>query len=160
MTEVKHFALKEDFTCPCAEAKCPKDGQPSQHKMTDGSRHIRKCPCISCRNRKNRTKGLTNGQVKVARILGAPGTSVLRPGDEETLRTVLRFESKEGAQCRGVHTFFDNCSDQSAAKKSIGDRRPFVASATLDDRGIILIDGETMPEVVAWMGAYYGYWDS
>lgn len=154
--DVSHFALKMEVTCCCADTRCQREGRPAD-PFKDRSVHIRKCPCRKCRNRSSRSNGLT-AQTAIAQLLGLP--LQIKPGNEETLRTLLRFESKEGEQCKQVFAFYETCAEQSSSVRSIGDPRPFIAAATYGSRKLAVFDITELPEIVARMGAYYGYWGS
>lgn len=159
MTLVRHFALKETAVCPCTDDKCPREGTWSTAKLPDGARHIKKCKCIRCKNGMNRKSG-TKSQAKIPKFFGFANVNSLNPGNEETIRTVVRFEAKSGAQCKSVHTFHRKCREQSDAAKSFGDDRPVIITTDYDDDELGILYLRDLPELVARLGSAYGYWSA
>lgn len=124
MSEVTSYQ-KTKIQCRdvCGDAKCDKFGTPT------ASGHVKGCPCISCRNRNNRRRGLRK-QSRAARTLGLV-TGKFASSDEETMTGHLLFEHKATAREAGpVATAYERCRAQAMAAKAIGDTRCFVASFT------------------------------
>lgn len=118
-------------------------------------------PCLSCRNRRNRSEGLAKqrkARRQVEQLTGREATKFRGQGaQEENWRGLpFRIEVKSGGVAKPVRTFHDKCAAQSEESKAIGDTRPFVAIAMpAGGRMLWVIDNELMqPFIEAWLNGY------
>lgn len=118
--------------------------------------HPRGCNCKNCSNGKNSRMG-KRAQVATARAMGEQCASSLHPGNEETHRTVLRYEKKTGNGQHTVQTFYDRVKRQSDGARRIGDNRPFVGVSERDGRTLWVMDEEDVREVVYRLAQEYGF---
>jgi hypothetical protein len=115
-----NFKVKVD--CPCGDEKCHEFGTPKRNG------HVRNCPCIRCRNKRNSRKG--DDKARAARkALSIPGVNSRH---EEVWGGKLRVESKAGAQVGPIATRYLLAEAQSEQSRSIGDNRPFAMLAMPD----------------------------
>lgn len=134
------------INCPCGFKGCTKVGQPVGKRG-----HVRGCICPRCRGSRNRDKG-RRAQAKAGRAIGI-ARSNLSPGHEENAPGAVRFESKDGLQSQPIFTRYDKAKEQSEACRPIGDNRPFVFTATNQQRTLLVIEVTREPEYLNALAA-------
>lgn len=122
--------------CPCnhKEQGCGLEGPVQQRKYSDGTQHVRKCPCRQCLGRRSKKSG-GRAQSKAATALGVPILNSMRPGHEEQYGGTIRMEAKSGSQVKAVWTAYLKAEAQSELARPVGDTRPFVMSARVSPTG-------------------------
>lgn len=107
----------------CVRHDCPIFGSLLKANK-DGKRRVRGCGDKVALGTRSRRKG-KRAQRAVANKLGIP--TGIDGGNEETWRSSLRIEVKEGRQVQAAVTAYRRTRDQSEASRPIGDNRPFMA---------------------------------
>jgi|LakMenEpi03Aug12_release.lakeMendotaPanAssembly.Ray.scaffolds.fasta_scaffold01756_37 hypothetical protein len=135
----------EGNTAKCSRDDCPLFGTLLKPNK-DGKRRIRGCGDAVARGKRARTKG-KRAQRKVANKLGIP--SGIDGGNEETWRSSLRIEVKEGKQVQAAVTAFRRTRDQSELARPIGDNRPFMGVVVHEGLEVCLIALDDLHTVAA-----------
>jgi hypothetical protein len=129
----------------CGRDDCPLFGRPLKPNK-DGKRRVRGCGDKVATGTRARRKG-KRAQRKVANKLGIPAG--IDGGNEETWRSALRIEVKEGRQVQAAVTAFRRVREQSEAARPIGDNRPFMGVVVHDGLEVCLIELDSLVDVAA-----------
>jgi hypothetical protein len=129
----------------CGRNDCPLFGTLLKPNK-DGKRRIRGCGDPVARGKRARTKG-KRAQRKVANKLGIP--TGIDGGNEETWRSSLRIEVKQGKQVQAAVTAFRRTRDQSELARPIGDNRPFMGVVVHENLEVCLIALDDIEDVAA-----------
>jgi hypothetical protein len=129
----------------CSREDCPIFGTPLRANK-DGFRRIRGCGDPVARGTRSRRKG-KRAQRAVANKLGIP--TGIDGGNEETWRSSLRVEVKEGKQVQAAVTAFRRTRDQSEQARPIGDNRPFMGVVVHDGLEVCLVALDDLDKVAS-----------
>lgn len=129
----------------CSRSDCPIFGsllKPSK----DGKRRVRGCGDKVAMGARSRRKG-KRAQRAVANKLGVP--TGIDGGNEETWRSSLRVEVKEGKQVQAAVTAYRRTRDQSEVSRPIGDNRPFMCVVVHDKLEVCVVALDDLENVAA-----------
>lgn len=129
----------------CNKDNCPLFGKPLKANK-DGKQRIRGCGDKVAMGTRSRRKG-KRAQRAVANKLGIP--TGIDGGNEETWRSSLRIEVKEGKQVQAAVTAYRRTKDQSEQSRPIGDNRPFMGVVVHEGLEVCLINLNDLKEVAA-----------
>lgn len=129
----------------CGRTDCPLFGTLLKPNK-DGLRRIRGCGDPVARGGRARRKG-KRAQRAVANKLGIP--TGIDGGNEETWRSSLRIEVKQGKQVQAAVTAFRRTRDQSEQARPIGDNRPFMGVVVHERLEVCLIALDDLEQVAA-----------
>jgi hypothetical protein len=129
----------------CNHVDCPLFGTLLKPNR-DGKQRIRGCGDPVARGTRARRTG-KRAQRAVANKLGIP--TGIDGGNEETWRSALRIEVKQGKQVQAAVTAFRRVQAQSELCRPIGDHRPFMGVVVHDGVEVCLINLDDLPNVAS-----------
>jgi len=136
--------------CEGNKEKCTRDDCPLFGSLLkpnkDGKRRIKNCGDPVARGGRARRKG-KRAQRAVANKLGIP--TGIDGGNEETWRSALRIEVKQGKQVQAAVTAFRRTRDQSEQARPIGDNRPFMGVVVHEGLEVCLIALDDLENVAS-----------
>lgn len=141
MSDMPGSLLKDKADCECGDERCTLYGTLGKEDR-QGRRHVRGCPCPSCRGRRNNKQGKAK-QRKAARQLGI-GDGRFVPANEENWAGLFANEVKSGKQVGPITNWFTRVEHQVVANQPDHGalRRPTRAVAMPDgwgDDGIVAV---------------------
>ncbi len=129
----------------CVREDCPLVGSLLRPNK-DGKQRIKNCGDPVARGGRARRKG-KRAQRAVANKLGIP--SGIDGGNEETWRSALRIEVKQGKQVQAAVTAFRRTRDQSEQSRPTGDNRPFMGVVVHEGLEVCLIALDDLENVAS-----------
>lgn len=118
--------------CTLSEDKCPLFGKLLKAD-SDDKRRIAGCGDQTGRNRTNRQSGLSAQKRNNQKSPVATTGNSLKPGNEETMFSLIEIEDKDGVQVRAVFTAFNKIQKERQDKRLPADNRPFMLRASKKD---------------------------
>lgn len=136
--------------CEGKKEKCSRDDCPLYGSLLkpnkDGKRRIKNCGDPVARGVRARRKG-KRAQRAVANKLGIP--TGIEGGNEETWRSSLRIEVKQGKQVQAAVTAFRRTKEQSEQTRVVGDNRPFMGVVVHDGLEVCLVALDDLESVAS-----------
>jgi hypothetical protein len=127
----------------CTREDCPLLGSLLKPNK-DGKRRIKNCGDPVARGVRARRKG-KRAQRAVANKLGIP--TGIEGGNEETWRSALRIEVKQGRQVQAAVTAYKRTRDQSELVRFVGDNRPFMGVVVNEGLEVCLVALDDLEDV-------------